>query len=64
MSAQPIRVPHTYRLKTTWKNWRISGCTIHDSTDKDKYCMNSCRIREHCTVYIAIMNEKEKVEFT
>lgn len=64
MSDEPIFVRH-HRVKSKLGgDWRISGCTVHDSNNKERYCINSCKIKEHCTVYIALMGKREKVQFT
>lgn len=60
MSAEPVLLTHPSKLNVKWS---ISGCTVHNSLNKE-YCIKSCRIREHCTVYVSIMNEREKVQFT
>lgn len=63
MSDEPIFVRHRRLKSKLGGDWHISGCTVHNSLNK-KYCIKSCRIKEHCTVYVAIMNEPEKVQFT
>lgn len=41
--------------------WVINGCSLHDSVSI-KYCEESCKMNEHCTVWLAVKRSKEKVK--